>query len=145
MNLLKEYRTPKELFYRTAEGEYYNSHSAADTGITEEAFILKHSLGKCTFVGYHIADDEYIVGKMWNKSEVINRGDPRLKTSENRYLKCQLYRMEIPSVANTDATVEGIAEVIDEREYDEKLNTGWINGYRLERLEDVLEEELKWY
>lgn len=132
-----------DLFMDVAERVHRNE--AIVTGVESNGFVLQHSRGKCTFVGYHEGDDVYVVGKMWSKSETINRNDPRLKTSKNEYVVAKLYRMTVSDPEDNDETVERIAETIDEKEYDEYVDKGYINGYRLTSLDSVLGDVFRWY
>jgi len=124
-----------------------HTNDSITTGIGENGFVLQHTFNtqNCTFVGLHEQDSEYVVGKMWKKSEVTGRNDPKLKTSENKYVQCDLYRLDISDLDDSDDTVEQIAEKIDGKSYDEKIDTGYINGHRLTPLHRVLEDVFKWY
>lgn len=97
-----------------------------------------------TFVGYREQGDTYVVGRIRRKKETINQSDPRLKTSENVYSECELYRMEVPDPTVRDAAGR-LEDRLDQSDYIEKIDTGYINGYRLTRLRDVIEDTFKWY
>ena len=116
-----------------------------ETGVEEDQFVLQHTQGVCTFVGQREDNDTYVVGKMWEKSEIVGRDEPRLKTWENEYIKCELYRMDIEDPTDSNKTVEQIADDIKNDRYDEKLDTGYVNGWMTTPLEDVLEDVFKWY
>lgn len=114
----------------------------------ESGFVLQHTHNRqhCTFVGLRESEGVYIVAKMFTKSETIGRNEPRIQTSKNDYVECQLYRMALDTpIENTDAQVESIADTIDSKEYEEQIDTGYINGYRLTPLKRVLEDTFKWY
>lgn len=114
----------------------------------DEGFVLQHSFNSkgCTFVGLREADDQFVVAKMWKKSETIGRSDPKIQTRKNEYVQCELYRMALDTpIENTDEQVETIADRIDSSEYDEKIDTGYVNGYRLTPLKRVLEDVFRWY
>lgn len=135
-----------DLIRQTARLIHKNETIILET--TEEGFVLAHSRQqkRCTFVGLRESEGVYVVAKMFKKSETIGRGDPKIQTSKNDYVECQLYRMALDTpIRNTDEQVEAIAEKIDGKEYDEKIDTGYINGYRLTALKDVLDDVFRWY
>lgn len=115
--------------------------------VYDAGFVIQHSRNRkrCTFVGIREEADRYVVAKMWKKSETIGRSEPRIQTRKNDYVQCELYRMELDTPTNDDETVEAIADKIDNGEYIEHIDTGYINGYRLTALRDVLEETFRWY
>lgn len=112
-------------------------------------FVLQHTNNRqgCTFVGLQEqGTDVFVVAKMFKKSETIGRNDPKIQTSKNEYVECQLYRMVLDTpIEETDEQVEAIAETIDNEEYEEYIDTGYINGYRLTELRNVLEDTFRWY
>lgn len=142
-SVLQVYDNPIE-FFKDLAMKVHKRESVA-TGVRDDGFVLNHSLGKVVFAGVKEDDDTYIVGKMWAKKETVGRHEPRMKVRENKYVECQMYRMRLPEPEDSDGMVELIADTIDNDEYEEKIDTGYINGYRLTRLDDVLEEIFKWY
>jgi len=117
------------------------------TAVEEDGFVLQHSRNRsrCTFVGLREEGDTFIVAKMWFKTETIGRNEPRIQQSKNEYVQCELYRMDVVEPTDSDETVEALADAIDNKRYAEKIDTGYINGYRLTALSDVLDDLFRWY
>jgi len=125
---MPEYEYNPDVIRRTARKLQRND--PIETEVAEDGFVLQHSRNRqgCTFVGIQEAGGTYVVAKMFKKSEIIGRNDPKIQTSKNEYVECQLYRMELGRPTNDDVTVEVIAASIDNKDYDEKIDTGYING-----------------
>ena len=142
-SVLDVYDNPGEFFKDLATKVH--KRDSIVTGVQDDGFVLKHSLGKVIFAGYREDDKTYVVGKMWAKKETVGRREPRMKVRENKYVECQMYRMRLSEPKDSDGMVKLIADTIDNKEYEEKIDTGYINGYRLTRFDEVLEDIFKWY
>jgi hypothetical protein len=97
-------------------------------------------LRKGYVVGYHTGDDLYVVGLMHKKSETVGRNDPKLQVRENEYVKIALYEVELPYDSGAPKNIAKYAI-----EHGDHVDDGYINGYRLTRLSDVLDDLFKWY
>lgn len=142
---MSEDKYKPDVIHRTAKNLHTNKPIVTEA--TEDGFVLQHTFNRkgCTFVGLREEGDTFVVAKMWKKSEITGRNEPRIQTSENEYVQCELYRMDVVEPTNSDETVEAIADTIDNKNYEEKIDTGYINGYRLTALKDVLEDTFRWY
>ena len=136
------YDDPIEFFQEVAE-RVYRQESLAE-GRADGQFIVRERFNRYVYAGWGEGDDKFTVAKIQRSTETINRNEPRLKTSENTYARCELYRMDI-TVTGTDSLAETIDAVIENRVYDEKIDTGYIHGYRVTPLSTVLKDVFKWY
>lgn len=143
---MSEHAYEADLIRRIARQLHANEPITTES--TDEGFVVQHSRNTdgCTFVGIRIAESVYIVGKMWKKSETIGRNDPKIQTSKNEYVQCDLYRLLLDKgIGDNDEEVKNLAAKIDGKDYEERIDTGYINGYRLKSLKRVLEETFRWY
>jgi hypothetical protein len=109
-------------------------------GVTEDGFITRGI--KYTFVGHREAPDTCIIGRMRGKTETVGRSNPRLQTRENEYVEVELRRVELPSTEYDSFDHDSLKPLFDDGE---KIDTGYVNGYRVEPISDVIESVFKWH
>jgi hypothetical protein len=118
----------------------YNNETVHD-GVCDSGFVI--SGYRSTFVGLAESDGAYIIARMSTGSETIGRSNPKLKTRQNEYAKAELRRVELPD--DVDQTDSDAIEAAFEDEDAERIDTGYINGYRVTPLSDVIDDIFKWY
>jgi hypothetical protein len=130
---------------KTAWKVYNDEH--IQTRISENGFVLvKNGFKTRTFVGIREEENTYVVGKMWKEYEVVGRNSSRIRVHENEYVECDLYRMNIENeIKDSGEFAENLYEMIENKKYVEKLDSGYISGHRLTPLNDVLDDIFKWY
>lgn len=108
-------------------------------GATEGGFVF--SGFRETFVGYHEGNGGYVVARMTKSAETIGQHDAKLKTQQNEYVRAKLRRIEF-SEDPTAIVMDTVSDVFSDGEL---IDTGYINGYRVTPLSDVIEDVFKWY
>lgn len=128
---------------------------AVATGHRQNGFVLEGKVPQTDYsgnplrrgyvVGYHTGDGQYVVGLMHKKSETVGQNDPKLKTRKNEYVKAAMYEVgfDQPGLQSYEPSAREIGEPTVER--GDHVDDGYINGYRLTRLDDVLDSIFKWH
>lgn len=116
-------------------------HTGKDVfdGVTDSGFVITTS--NDTFVGYRESEATFVVARIRKKSETIGRSEPRIQTRENEYVEADLRRVESIHT-DQEITIEAIRDTYSDAE---KIDTGYINGYRLDPLSDVIDDVFKWH
>lgn len=136
-------RVAPETFEEVANAIYHDE--TVRTGIRENGFVVRKFTGRGNkyCVGMHEQDDTYILMFAMKGSETINRGDPKLKTRENEYVKCELKRSGLPNISEVDE--DNLITYLTNLQGFEKVDTGYVGGYRVTPLSTVLSDLFKWY
>lgn len=111
-----------------------------ETGVVDSGFVCTSHLDPL-YVGLRESDRVYVVAEMTKRTEVIGRTEPKIKTTENEYVRVDLRRVELPRPPS-DMPIEQLGDAF---EHGEAIDTGYLHGYRVTPLSEVLSETFKWY
>ena len=110
-------------------------------GASDDGFVVTH--GRRVFVAYHESPTVSIVARMAKGRETVGRHEPRVRTHQNTYVEADVRRAELPRT--TSAAPPAGDTVADAFEQGEQLDRGYIHGYRVTPLADVIADIFKWY
>lgn len=108
-------------------------------GKNEEGFVF---IGRdAVFVGFNEGEGNYIIARMTKKSEMLGQHNPRQKIRENEFVEAELRQAELETSTEC-LDLEHVKEAFGAAE---RIDTGYINGYRVTHLRDVISEVFKWH
>lgn len=110
-----------------------------EDGVRENGFVHKSVMGRGALVGIERGEGRYIIAQIQNGSETVGRNSPRQQTRKNEYTKAEFKECEYTGDLDD---VDGIQAAFEDGK---SLDRGYINGYRVTRLKEVLNDIFKYY
>lgn len=90
-------------------------------------------------IGYYgfQTESETIICSFYKKTEIINRNDPDLQTSESSHVEVKFYiESDFPQISELD--IDEVIDIARDRTKDQtQSQTGYFKGYRLTALEET--------
>ena len=117
-----------------------HTNKSIPTVATDEYFIIQPSAySKKLYMG-RLYGDQWYVARMRKKKQTVGRGDRKLKVRENKYVEAMFYQGEFCADPVADKDFIDELNALIESDSVKKLDSGYVNGYRLEGIEKTVEK-----